>query len=166
MQTTDRVARRIKLRDLRILLAVAKAGGIGRASADLAISQPAVSKVIADLESELGVRLFDRGPHGVQQTIYGEAILKTAVAIFDDLRLGVKTIEFLSDPTSGQLRIGTTPPLAAGFVPTVIGELSRKYSRFIFDLVQADQFALHQGLHDRTIDLAIAPSTGLRSQED
>ena len=115
MQWTDRVGRRLKLRDLHILLAVAQSGSMGKAAADLAISQPSVSKAIAAVEHALGLRLLDRGTQGIEPTIYGRALLKCGVAVFDELRQGVRELEFLTDPTSGELRIGCTETLAAGF---------------------------------------------------
>ena len=57
------------------------------------------------------------------------------VAMFDELRQAVKNIEFLSDPTAGEVRIGTTPPLAASFVSAVIDRLSRRYPRIVFRVV-------------------------------
>src|SRR5258708_37319053 len=127
MQWSDRVGKRLKLRDLHILLAVAKSGSMGKAAADLAISQPSVSKAIADVEHTVGLRLLDRGPHGIEPTIYGRALLKCGVAVFDELRQGVKELEFLTDPTAGELRIGCTETLAAGFVSSVIDRFSRQY---------------------------------------
>ena len=61
-----RLGRHLKLRDLNVLLTVARCGSMGKAAAELALSQPAVSKVIADMEFTLGVRLLDRGPQGVE----------------------------------------------------------------------------------------------------
>jgi DNA-binding transcriptional LysR family regulator len=166
MKWTDSIAQRIKLRDLQTVLAVSKSGSMGRAAADLAVSQPAISKAISDLEYELGVRLFDRSPQGVESTIYGEAVLKSAAAIFDDLRQGMQAIEFLADPATGKLRIGTTTPLSAGFVPTVVDQLSKKYRGFFFDIVEADLATLLRKLRDRSVDLAIAPTIGLSPQDD
>src|ERR1043165_9887114 len=111
---TDRIGRRVKLRDLHILLAVAQTLSMGRAAVDLSVSQPVVSKAIADLEHALKVRLLDRSPQGVELTLYGREVLKSGIAVFDELRRGVETLEFLSDPSSGELRVGCTEPLAAG----------------------------------------------------
>src|SRR3984893_10946530 len=132
MQWSDRVGRRLKLRDLHILLAVAKYGSMGKAAADLAISQPSVSKAIAEVEHAIGLRLLDRGPHGIEPTIYGRALLECGVAVFDELRRGVKQLEFLTDPAAGELRIGCTETMAAGFVAAVIDRLSRQYHRVVF----------------------------------
>lgn len=59
-----RLGRHLKLRDLNVLMTVARYGSMGKAAAQLAISQPAVSKAIADMEGTLGVRLLDRSPQG------------------------------------------------------------------------------------------------------
>ena len=97
MQWTDRIGRRLKLRDLHILLAVAQAGSMSRAADRLAISHPVVSKTIADLEHALGVRLLDRTPQGTEPTAYGRALLSCGTVVFDELRRGVQEIAFLSD---------------------------------------------------------------------
>src|SRR5437762_224199 len=120
---TNRIGRRIKLRDLHILLAVAKSGSMGRAAAELAVSQPVISRAISDLEHALGVRLLDRSPHGVEPTTYGRELLNCGVAVFDELQQGLKALEFLSDPTAGELRLGCTEPLATGFVGAMIEQL-------------------------------------------
>src|SRR6185503_3870306 len=71
MDVSKRVERRLKLHDLRILMSVAEAGSMSKAAKELATSQPAISRTIADLEHSLGVRLLDRGPHGILPTPYG-----------------------------------------------------------------------------------------------
>ena len=105
MEWTDRIGRRIKLRDLHIALVEMQTGSMLKAAEHLAISQPVVSKVIADLEHALGVRLFDRSRRGVEPMLAGRALLNCARAAFDELRQGVKEVEFLTDPTAGELRI-------------------------------------------------------------
>src|ERR1700724_2401812 len=86
---SDQAERRLKLRELRILLAVVKAGSMAKGAAELAISQPNVSKAISDLECALGVRLLDRGARGVEPTTYGLAVIQRGIAVFDELRHAV-----------------------------------------------------------------------------
>jgi len=156
---SDRIGRRIKLRDLHILLAVTKAGSMGKAATELAVSQPVVSKAISDLENALGVRLLDRTAQGVELTLYGREVIKCGTAVFDDLRNGVKALEFLSDPTAGELRIGCTEPLAAGFVGAVVERLVRKHPRASFQIITADPVALKtRELQQRNIELAVTPT--------
>ena len=108
--------RRLKLRQLEILLAVADTGSMAKAAARLAVTQPAISRAIADAEHTLGVPLFDRSTQGVNPTQYGHALLKRGIAAFDEIDQGVKDIEFLADPTSGELRIGTPAGISEGIV--------------------------------------------------
>ena len=134
MRWNDRIGRRIKLSDLHIFLAVAQSGSMAKAAKVLAVSHPVVSRSISDLEHTLGVDLFERNPRGITLTDYGRAILHRSHTAFDELRQGVQDIEFLSDPTAGVVRIGTTSPLAASFVSAVIDRLSRRYPRVVFEV--------------------------------
>src|SRR5215813_12757466 len=120
MQLSDRIGRRMKLQDLHVLMTVMQAGSMRKAAQSLNISQPAVSRSIAELEDALGVCLVERHRRGIEATEYGRALLDCGVAVFDDLRQGVKNIEFLADPTTGEVRIGTTLPSAASFVAGII----------------------------------------------
>jgi DNA-binding transcriptional LysR family regulator len=155
MDWSDRIGRRLKLRDLHILLAVVQWGSISRAAEHLAISHPVVSKAIADLEHALGVRLFDRSPKGIEPTAYGRAFLASSRAVFDELRQGVQNIQFLADPTHGELRIGSTEPLAAGLTAAVLDRLTVQYPSVIFDIVEADAFMLQRELRERNLELVI-----------
>jgi DNA-binding transcriptional LysR family regulator len=167
MDPDDRVLRRLKLSDLRLLNAVVQWGGMAKAATHLNISQPAVSKAIATLERTLGVRLLERNPQGVEPTVYGRALLKGGIAVFDELKQSVKQIEFLADPTAGELRIACSEPLAAGFVPTVIDRLSRQHPRISFHVVTADPVTItDRELRQRNIELAIAPTPGLNLGAD
>jgi DNA-binding transcriptional LysR family regulator len=134
---------------------------MAKAAKRLTISQPVVSKVIADLEGVLGVQLFDRSPQGVEPTPYGHALLKRSIAIFDDLRTSVEEIKFLADPTSGELRIGSTEPLLAGFGATVMERLWRQHPRINFRVADANSATLlARELPDRRVELAIVPLVG------
>src|SRR5262249_3800731 len=126
MPWNDRTKRRLKLRDLDILMTVIDAGSMGQAARRLNISQPAISKAIVELESALGVRLVDRGRRGIVPTPYGLALKRRSFSIFNDLRQGIQDIDFLSDPTQGELRVGATEPVITAIVAPVIDELLRK----------------------------------------
>jgi len=155
MQPSDRIGRRLSLRDLNLLLVVIEKRSMSKAAADLAVSQPVVSKAIANMERVLGVPLLDRSPTGVEPTPYGRAIARRGVAAFDELRQGVKDIASLLDPTAGEVRIGCNSPLAGGIVATSIRKLSSRYPKISFHVVAGDLAALLQELNDRNIELAI-----------
>src|SRR5258708_29699447 len=128
MDWSDRIGRRIRLRDLHIVLAVAEQGSMAKASAKLAISHPVVSKTISDLEQTLGVRLFDRNSRGVELTTYGQALLKCGVNVFDEMRQGVQQIEFLADPASGKLTVGCPPIIITRILPATGGPFLHQQS--------------------------------------
>ena len=157
MRWSDRIGRRIKLSDLHILLAVAQSGSMAKAASQLAVSHPVVSRAISELEQALGVQLLVRNPRGIELTSYGRAMLNRSHVVFDELRQGVKDIEFLSDPTAGEVRIGATPPLAATFVTAVVDRLSRRYPRIVFRVVAEGTSQPQQGqnLKTRAVDLLI-----------
>ena len=118
------------IQQLNVLLAVAETGSMAKAAKQLAISQPVVSRAIADLESTFGVRLFDRSPQSVEPTLYGRALLKRSLTVFDDLRASANEIEYFADPTTGELRIGVTEPQAA-LVAAIIKRMSREHPRYL-----------------------------------
>jgi DNA-binding transcriptional LysR family regulator len=156
MPWDERIGRRLKLKDLRALMAVIEAGGMGRAAERLNYSQPAMSKAIAGLERTLGKRLLERSRKGIELTPYGDAMLKCGIAVFDDLRKGVEAIDVLADPTAGQIRVGCTDPVSAGIVSEVINQLVRRYPRIEFDVVSGEVSPLLRELESRNVDLVIA----------
>jgi DNA-binding transcriptional LysR family regulator len=155
MDWGERIGRRLKLRDLHILLTVAQTGSMTKAAARLSVSNPVVSKAIADLERTLAVRLLDRGPHGIEPTVYGRALLDRGLLAFDELRQAVKHIECLSDPKTGEVRIGTSIAIATGFLTGVITRLSRRHPRIAVDLLAGEASATYRALEERKVDFAI-----------
>src|SRR5690349_6994603 len=146
-------------------MSVVEAGSMAKAALRLGTSQPAVSRCIAELEHTLGVRLLERSAWGVEPTQYGEAIIRRGVAVFDELRQGVKDIEFLADPTAGELRVGCPEAIAAGPVLTVINRLTRRHPRMTFDVMTGPAPAIYRGLMERTIEVAITRVIGPLDEE-
>lgn len=161
-----RTRRRLKLRELEILMAVVQTGGMRRAANQLHMSQPAISKAIADLEHTLGVRLLDRGSEGVEPTQYGRALLKRGVAVFDELKQGVQDIEFLANPEAGELRIGSSPAQSEGVVLAVIDRLSRRFPRIVFHLVPGGTQVQYNELRERRVELGVVRLFETATAED
>jgi len=155
MHWTERIGSRVKLRDLHILLAVAQAGSMSRAADRLAISHPVVSKTISDLEHALGVRLLDRTPQGAEPTAYGRALLNCGTVVFDEMRRGLQEIAFLSDPTVGELRVGSAAPYIEGLIPAVVARLAKRYPRIKFQVTDTDAVTLCGMLRKRQLDLVV-----------
>jgi DNA-binding transcriptional LysR family regulator len=161
----DRIGGRIKLQDLHVLMTVVQSGSMGKAAQRLNTSQPAISRSIAELEHVLGVRLLDRHRRGIEPTEYGRAFLECGAAVFDDLRQGVKNIEFLADPSAGEVRIGTVAACAGSFVASVIDRLSRRHPRVVFRLMVTDTQRLQRELIERNVDFLISPRFDLFADE-
>src|SRR6516164_3278836 len=156
MRFSQRIERRLKLQDLHILMTVAQAGSMGKAAQVLNTTQPAVSRSISELEHTLRVRLFDRHHRGIEPTTYGRALLDCAAAVFDDLRQGVRNIEFLSDPTLGEIRIGGDEAIIAGLLSTVLGRLRRRYPGITVHMMHVGPLAdQYRELRERRIDLVL-----------
>jgi DNA-binding transcriptional LysR family regulator len=166
MDRINRIERRLKLQDMRVLMSVVEAGSMHKAAERLATSQPAVSRAISDLEHALGVRLLDRSPSGVRPTQYGEAIIKRGLAVFDELRQGVNDVEFLRDPTAGELRVGCSEYAAGGPVLAVIDRLTRRHPRMVFDVVIAPVLTLYRDLAERKIELVVTRLVEFADRDD
>jgi len=161
----QRLGRHLKLRDLNVLLTVARCGSMGKAAAQLAVSQPAISKAISEMEASLRVKLLDRSPRGVEPTIYARTLLDRGLNAFDELRQAVQHIEFLADPTAGEVRIGSSLGTAISFVSVVIDRLAKRYPRIHFDLLTGDATLTYRALAERKIDLLIARIFGPVDEE-
>ena len=157
----NRIGRRLKLRDLHILSAVVHWGSMAKAATHLSMTQPAVSDSIANLEDALRVRLLDRSSKGVEPTIYANVLLKRGVVVFDELRQGIRDIEFLANPKAGEVRVGCPEGLAAGLVPAIIDRLSRRYPRVDVHVVHAETATLElRELRERDVDLLVGRILG------
>src|SRR5437762_8337205 len=115
----SQIGRRLRLRDLHVFSTVVQRGSMAKAAQHLGVFQPAVSEVMADLEHALGVRLLDRSTQGVEPTMYGNALLKRSIVVFDELKQSIRDIEFLADPTTGEIKIACPPAIAFTVIPHV-----------------------------------------------
>jgi DNA-binding transcriptional LysR family regulator len=156
MDWADRIGRRIRLRDLHIVLAVAERGSMAKAAEHLGISHPVVSKTISDLEQTVGVRFFDRNSQGVELTTYGRALFKCGVTVFDEMRQGLKQIEFLAHPDSGELAIGCSDITMASLLPVIAERFSIQHPGIRLHVIHADTAMLQfHALHERNVELLI-----------
>src|SRR5215469_13968738 len=151
------VGRRLKLRHLRVFSEVVACGSMAKAAAILRVSQPTVSEVIAELEHTFGVRLLDRSPQGVMPTAYGDALLRRSVAAFDELKQCSRDIEFLTDPTVGELRIGCPESVSVAILLPAIKRFSEQHPRVVVHVDDVPFSPLQQsGLRQRKYDLIVA----------
>ena len=152
----SRIGKRVRLRDLHILFAVAQHGSMGKAGAHLGMTQSAVSQAIGALEHTLEAPLLDRTPRGVELTVYGAALMQRAQVAFEELRSGIKDIESLSDPAAGEVRIACTESIAAGVLPRTIESFSARHPRVQLHVFQTTTSTVgFAALDERKADLVV-----------
>jgi DNA-binding transcriptional LysR family regulator len=157
MARADNVHRRLKLQDLHTLMKVIEAGSMRKAALALNTTQPSVTRAIADLEHVVGAPLLERYRAGIAPTSYGRALLEGSNVVFDELSQTIRRIEALSDPETGDIRIGCGYHLAASFVTAVADHVARKHPRISFQLRCAEHTELmYQSLQARDVDVLIA----------
>jgi LysR family hydrogen peroxide-inducible transcriptional activator len=146
---------KLTLKQLRYCEALARHGHFGRAADACAISQPALSEQIKELEGSLGAALFERGSRQVRLTSFGEAF---ALRVPDILRL-VDELEDLArasrDRLLGRLRIGVIPTIAPYLLPTIIRNLTRMYADLDINVRETLTPKLIQELAEGRLDTAI-----------
>lgn len=152
----SQIGRRLRFRDLHVLSTVVQCGSMAKAAAQLGVSQPSVSEVMADLEHALGVRLLDRSPQGIEPTIYAHALLKRSRVAFDELKQGIRDIEYLSDPTVGELRIGCPESISSSILPAIIHRLSEQHPRVVPNVDAGPTDTMIKDLLDRSLDVVVA----------
>ena len=167
MKWVDRIGCRLKLHDLHIFMTVAETGSMGKAAERLALSQPSVSKAIANMEKAIGVRLLDRTPQGVETTAYGRALLRRGSEAFDELNRGIQDIEFLTDPKAGEVRVGCPEAFASGLLTEVLANFSRQYPRVIVRVYAANNMSREfHLLRDRNVDFLLGAIANPLTEED
>lgn len=115
------------IRQIRQVLAIQRHGSFARAADELGISQPAMSKSIARLEDELGLRLFDRSGAGARATPTGELVVERAERIISEAEQLQQLVELTSTGRIGRIRVGLGPVLHAEFLPRYAEALARRW---------------------------------------
>lgn len=143
------------LRQLEYVVAIADEGHFGRAAERCAVSQPALSAQVAELERRLGVTLFERGRHGAVVTPEAAPLVARArrvLAEADDL---VREADDRSGEVIGALRLGAIPTMAPYLLPAVVAELRRRQPRAELRLREDRTVDLLARLRDGELDLGL-----------
>lgn len=136
--------RRIKFRHLDAFSAIARARSLKRAAGMLALTQPAISKSLKELEEIVGVVLMERGRSGVRMTPEGEVFLQFAEQSTAALKHGLRSIR-ASGTAPGSLKIGALPSVATGLLPRAVVA----FARVAPDTIVQVQDGGHHDLTDR-----------------
>src|SRR3954451_5843709 len=143
-------------RRLMTFRAVAHARSFSRAAEGLSLSQPSVSHQVALLETEIGVRLLDRGRGGLRLTRAGNVLLEHADHVAWRLELADTQIAELADERRAGLRLGAFPTALAGFVPSAITRLRRAHRDLRVRLSEVTPNTLEERFLSGELDVAIS----------
>ncbi|WP_415234275.1 LysR substrate-binding domain-containing protein [Pseudorhodobacter sp.] len=151
----DRALTRLKLRQLRLLVAVGQHGNIQHAARDLGISQPAATKMIQDLELDFEVQLFERTNRGVVPTVFGEALIRHGKLIFAQVSNAAQELDDLNEGNSGRIVVGTLLAASPTLLPRAIKRLFQDRPKVAIKIVEGTNEALIPALRSGEIDMIV-----------
>lgn len=145
----------IKLRHLRCFLSVFRAGGISAASEALALSQPAVTKTLNELESILGSKLIVRGRGSAKLTIQGEVFMPRAAACLMELERAVESVSAADSKLEWHVHVGAMPSTETSLVPAAVRLVQREVPAAVVKISTGPLKYLADLLLDNKIDLIV-----------
>ncbi|HEX6240968.1 MAG TPA: LysR substrate-binding domain-containing protein [Polyangiales bacterium] len=143
------------LQKLRVFAAVAREGNVTRAAKRLSLSQPALSKQLAELEEGLAATLFDRLPRGMRLTAAGDVLLRHAERIFAAESAAESEIAALTGLRAGKLAIGASTTIGSYLIPVVFGAFRRAHPDVRLELEIANTAAIQGMVSDGRIDVGL-----------
>lgn len=149
---------------LKIFQSVATNLSFTKASVEMFVSQPAISKHIQELEKEFGVRLFDRLGNHIQLTKAGQLLLGHASAIIKDYQSMNYEMNTLKQNTSGELRIGASTTISQYVVPEIIADFRKNYPHVRVSLISGNTREVEAALLADKIDIGMVEGINMQPQ--
>lgn len=159
MEYTGQSIGNVNTKLLQTFLAVAERGSFRAAAIAVHRSHSAVSAQVIQLETQLGVRLFERTTRSVSLTDEGRLLRDSAWRALYELDLGLRQIKERSDLKRGQLSLASSPNLASIYLPQVLAEFTRSYPQVSVNVLELTSEELFVAARDRRVDFAIGPQT-------
>ena len=155
----------ISLKQVRYFIAAAELGQISHAAVELNVSQSAVTSAIQQLESILGVKLFERTPTGVALTVEGNRFLPRARNILAAVNEAVSIRASSNQVVTGKVRVGITYTVAGYFLPQHYARFTRAYPNLTVDLYEASRSVIEQALLDQALDIGVILISNIENSE-
>lgn len=149
---------RIKFRHLLCFIEVARQGSLARTAEALAVSQPAVSKTLRELEELLEARLFERSKKGVNLTDAGQAFLRFAGPSVQALREGVRSLR-AGEHEAGIVRLGALSTVESSLLPEVVRRLHTRHAALAVSVITGPSAYLLDQLRGGQLDLVVGRMT-------
>lgn len=151
----DRALSRLKLRQLRLLVAVGRHGNIQNAARELGVSQPAATKMIQDLELDFEVTLFQRTNRGVIPTVFGDTLIRHGKLIFAQVSSAAQELDDLNEGSSGRVVIGTLLAASPSLLPGAIEILLTERPKVAIKITEGTNEVLMPALLSGEIDMVV-----------
>jgi DNA-binding transcriptional LysR family regulator len=156
----------LRARHLTVFLAVARAGSMQRAAPAAHLTQPAISKLIGELEGIFGRPMFERSKRGVTLTECGEVLVERAEALLNDLDHAAVEIDNIARGIAGNVRIGVLPVAEARIVPATLLALRKRAPSLIVSIEEGTRLFLLAGLRKGEIDCVIGRLDDSAAEDD
>lgn len=143
---------------LKVLCSVARNRSLTKASHEMHITQPAITKYIQEYEQEYGVTLFNRTNSGVELTDAGELMLAHADNILQQYKAMDYDMHLMSHAYSGVLRLGASHTISQYVLPSFMASFTAKFKQIQLSLFEGDSREVEQALENREIDLGLVES--------
>lgn len=152
---------RLKIRHLVLIDALASAASIAQASERLHITQPVVTRSLQEIESLLGVPLFERSSRGIAPTVFGVAFTDHARAVLAQLRVSAEHLAELADGSAGTVTVGTHLAGSNLLLPLAIGRLKQNKPKVTVVVQEGNPGSLTADLLAGALDLVVGRLTSL-----
>jgi DNA-binding transcriptional LysR family regulator len=162
----ERVLTRLKLKQLRLLVAVAQRGSILHAARELNLSQPAATKMIKDLETDFEVQLFTRTNRGAVPTVFGDSLVRHGKLVFAQIAHAAQELEDLAEGTAGRVVVGTLLAASARVLPLTIDAVLKERPNVVIKVVEGTNEVLMPALLTGELDLVVGRLPTHRHRND
>ncbi|MBZ0215712.1 MAG: LysR family transcriptional regulator [Fimbriimonadaceae bacterium] len=166
IKIAERVSSRLKLKQLRLLVAIAKNASILHAARELNISQPAATKLLKDLEIDFGVQLFERTNRGAIPTNFGEALVRHSKLILAQISHAAQELDDLNEGTGGRVVVGTLLAASALLLPQTVKELHSQRPNVTIAIRDGTNDVLMPALRSGEVDMVLGRLPEFRHRKE
>ena len=160
------MSKKVTLKQMRYFVSAARLGRFSMAAAHEHVSQSAITNAVLDLESQLGVSLFERLQHGVSLSEAGSAFYRHASFILEsvDEAMNLTTQQPISG-VKGRLRVAASYTMLGYFLPELVARFKRANPRVIFDLTDLDLAQMEQAVQADEIDIGVGLLSNIKNRK-
>jgi DNA-binding transcriptional LysR family regulator len=145
----------LKARHLRLLVAVYDFRNLRQVASNSYVTVPAVSKALGEIESALGVKLFERTVNGLRPTAYGECVVRHARAVLSSLSQAAEEIKALQTGSAGKVHVGALPTPISTLIPRALALLKQEAPHTNVLILEGRMTALLQDLRRGDLDMIV-----------